>query len=220
MDAQVGMREGRKREDGMREVGMRRCEAAWQVGVRAGPVPPGRAVLVVLAVLVTAVLIVLLVLVAGTGAASDPAQHAAPGSPAPWSWPTTTRVVLRPWDAPATDYGPGHRGLDVPAPPGTPATAPADGMVAFAGQVGGRTVVTIDHGGGLVSTLDPVEPSVSAGTLVRRGDRVGTVGAGHCPLTTSCLHLGARVDGAYVDPLPLLPSPAWPVLLPDRQARG
>ena len=154
------------------------------------------------------------------GATSAHAWLADTEAPARWSWPTSSRVVLRPWEAPATDYGPGHRGLDVPAGPGTPVTAPADGTVAFAGQVGGRPVVTIDHGGGLVSTLDPVLPSVSAGTLVRRGDPVGTVGSGHCPLAEPCLHLGARVDGRYVDPLPLLSRPAWPVLLPESQARG
>jgi murein DD-endopeptidase MepM/ murein hydrolase activator NlpD len=151
--------------------------------------------------------------------ATTAAQRAARPT-ARWSWPTTTRVVLRPWDAPATDYGAGHRGLDVPASPGSPVRAPADGTVAFAGQVGGRSVVTIDHGEGLVSTLDPVVPSLSAGARVRRGDHVGTVGTGHCPAASPCLHLGARVDGTYVDPLPLLPRPAWPVLLPDGQARG
>lgn len=156
------------------------------------------------------------------GATSAHAWLADTETPARWSWPTSSRVVLRPWQAPATDYGPGHRGLDVPAGPGTPVTAPADGTVAFAGQVGGRPVVTIDHGDGLVSTLDPVLPSasVSAGMLVRRGDPVGTVGSGHCRVAEPCLHLGARVEDRYVDPLPLLPRPAWPVLLPDAQARG
>lgn len=152
--------------------------------------------------------------------AAAPAQVTATVAPARWSWPTPSRVVIRPWEAPATDYGPGHRGLDVPAGSGTPAAAPADGTVAFAGHVGGRPVVTIDHGGGLVSTLDPVEPSVPSGTPVRRGDPVGTVGSGHCPVAQPCLHLGARVNGRYVDPLPLLPRPAWPVLLPESQARG
>ncbi|MBM7475121.1 murein hydrolase activator EnvC family protein [Curtobacterium herbarum] len=181
--------------------------------------------IVALTVLVTLTVLATVPLLASVaGAASSPppqtAAQSAARSAARWSWPTATRVVVRPWEAPATDYGPGHRGLDVPAPPGTPVTAPADGTVAFAGQVGGRPVVTIDHGGGLVSTLDPVVPSVSAGAVVRRGQGVGTVGNGHCPATAPCLHLGARVDDRYVDPLPLLPRPAWPVLLPDGQARG
>lgn len=223
-------------------VGRRRRGAAWLGCHRVGPVPrpavPPALALALLAVL--AVLTVLAVLPSSavlavpstaasavppavgmrSDAASGPTHRTAVRSTVRWSWPTTTRVVVRPWEAPATDYGPGHRGLDVPARPGTPVTAPADGTVAFAGQVGGREVVTIDHGGGLVSTLDPVVPSVPAGALVRRGDRVGTVGDGRCPVTAPCLHLGARVDGRYFDPLPLLPRPAWPVLLPDDQARG
>jgi murein DD-endopeptidase MepM/ murein hydrolase activator NlpD len=171
-------------------------------------------------VVVAVVVAVLVVLLGTTGAASIPAELVATQSTSRWSWPTASRVVVRPWDAPATDHGPGHRGLDVSSSPGTPVRAPADGTVAFAGPVGGRSVVTIDHGDELVSTLDPVVPSVSAGTDVRRGERVGTVGSGHCPATAPCLHLGARVDGRYVDPSPLLPPPEWPVLLPDAQARG
>ncbi|PYY47072.1 M23 family peptidase [Curtobacterium sp. MCBD17_023] len=132
-----------------------------------------------------------------------------------WSWPTARHVVQRPWEPPATEYGPGHRGLDVAADPGTTVTAPDAGTVTFAGPVGGRPVVTIDHGDGLVSTLDPVRPVVRKGDRVDRGAPVGVVASGHCSAVTPCLHLGARDDGSYVDPLPLLPAPAWPVLLPE-----
>ncbi|WP_200919387.1 murein hydrolase activator EnvC family protein [Curtobacterium sp. Leaf261] len=131
-----------------------------------------------------------------------------------WAWPTGSRVVLRPFEPPANDYGPGHRGLDVAATIGGPALAPADGHVAFAGQVAGRGVVTIDHGGGLVSTIDSVAPTVGAGDSVVRGQGVGTVTVGHCPASAPCLHLGARIDDRYVDPRPYLGTPAWPVLLP------
>lgn len=133
----------------------------------------------------------------------------------PWVWPTGTRVVERGWEPPSDDYAAGHRGIDVPAPIGTLADAVDDGTVAFAGSVGGRSVVTIDHGGGLVSTLDSVQPLVAAGDDVRQGDPVGRVSVGHCPATAPCLHLGARVDGRYVDPMPYLPPAEWPVLLPE-----
>lgn len=123
-------------------------------------------------------------------------------------------MVLRPFEAPANDYGPGHRGLDVAATIGGPALAPADGVVAFAGPVAGRGVVTIDHGDGLVSTLDSVTPTVATGAVVSRGGQVGVVTAGHCPASAPCLHLGARIDGRYVDPRPYLGTAAWPVLLP------
>ncbi|MFZ7088497.1 murein hydrolase activator EnvC family protein [Curtobacterium sp. RRHDQ10] len=136
-----------------------------------------------------------------------------------WGWPTTTRIVLRPFEQPTGEYGPGHRGIDLRADVGAPASAPADGVVAFAGSVAGRPVVTIDFGGGLVGTLDAVAPSVQSGDAVVRGQWVGTiatgaVSAGHCGGVASCLHLGARLDGVYVDPLLYLSAPEWPVLLP------
>ncbi|WFR66415.1 M23 family metallopeptidase [Curtobacterium flaccumfaciens] len=139
---------------------------------------------------------------------------------APWRWPTGTRVVSRPWEAPADDYAAGHRGIDVPAALGTAASAVDDGTVTFAGSVAGRGVVTIDHGGGLRSTLDSVTPEVSAGDTVVQGDAVGRVSAGHCPATAPCLHLGARLDERYVDPTPYLPAAAWPVLLPEGAWQG
>jgi murein DD-endopeptidase MepM/ murein hydrolase activator NlpD len=132
-----------------------------------------------------------------------------------WVWPTGSRVVERAWEAPSSDYAAGHRGLDVPAALGSIASAVDDGTVAFAGAVGGRTVVTIDHGDGLVSTLDSVTPLVAAGDEVVQGAPVGRVSVGHCPASAPCLHLGARVDGRYVDPMAYLPPAEWPVLLPE-----
>ncbi len=152
-------------------------------------------------------------------AREDPRDHrdrsAATRADEPWVWPTGTQVVERGWEPPSDDYAAGHRGIDVPAPLGTTAAAVDDGTVAFAGPVGGRSVVTIDHGGGLVSTLDSVQPLVAAGDDVRQGDPVGRVSVGHCPASAPCLHLGARVDGRYVDPTSYLPAAEWPVLLPE-----
>lgn len=179
--------------------------------------------------------VLVIVIVAGALATSPPEPEVLAGSPprndavdrfaqataegddvgAPWAWPTGTRVVTRGWEAPTDDYGPGHRGIDVPASLGTTAAAVDDGTVSFAGPVGGRHVVTVDHGDGLVSTLDSVTPTVHAGDVVRQGDGLGTVEVGHCPASSPCLHLGARHDGRYVDPTPYLPAPAWPVLLPE-----
>jgi murein DD-endopeptidase MepM/ murein hydrolase activator NlpD len=149
----------------------------------------------------------------GVGGWAVPANASSAGT---WAWPTGSRVVLRPFQAPANDYGPGHRGLDVEATIGGPVLAPADGVVAFAGSVAGRGVVTIDHGGGLVSTLDSVTPTMAAGHVVSRGQPVGVAAVGHCPASAPCLHLGARLDDRYVDPRPYLGAPTWPVLLPVR----
>src|SRR5699024_1368298 len=118
-----------------------------------------------------------------------------------WAWPGDRREVVRPFDAPDHTYGAGHRGLDV-AVAGAHVVAPADGVVAFVGTVVDRPLITIDHGGGLVSTLEPVSSDLSPGSPVTRGTVLGTLDAGgHTP--EGALHLGARVDGAYVNPLAL-----------------
>jgi len=149
---------------------------------------------------------------------------AAPSGPVPeprettgdagaWAWPLTGgRVVVR-FIAPEHPYGPGHRGVDLSPGAEDVVRAPADGVVAFAGTVVDRGVVTIDQGAGLVTTFEPVDPDVVPGRPVRRGDVVGTIAAGgHAPEGT--LHFGVRRDGEYVNPLLLLGEVPRAVLLP------
>ena len=134
----------------------------------------------------------------------------APGADAavPWSWPVTG-PILRGYDPPDSPYGSGHRGIDIAAPMGSVVLAPDDGVVTFAGKVGGRLFLTIDHGGGVTSTC-----SWLTSALVRRNDRVArgqpvaTTGWGHTDLTVPHLHFGVRLDGAYVDPLSYLGAPS------------
>lgn len=120
--------------------------------------------------------------------------------------------IVRGWEPPAGPYGPGHRGLDLAAPPGTPVLAAASGTVTFAGRVAGRGVLTITlpNTGDppLRTTYEPVTPSVPAGTEVTRGTPVATLDppparARHCP--ASCLHWGLRRGDTYLNPLLLLP---------------
>ena len=131
----------------------------------------------------------------------------------PWSWPLGAWRLSRPFEAPAHRYGPGHRGIDL-TPLGTPEVrAPAAGVVAFSGPVAGRGVLTIDHGGGVVSTLEPVTTDLVPGTRVERGEVVATVAlGGHA--APGDLHLGARRDGEYVNPLLFLGGVPRAVLLP------
>lgn len=133
---------------------------------------------------------------------------------APWIWPVAPHEVVRAFDPPATPYGAGHRGIDIAAPSGTPVLAPQDGVVRFAGQVAGRPVVSIEHAGGLISSFEPVAPTVAAGEPVLQGQQMGVLQPGHAPGATR-LHLGARLHGAYIDPLGLL-GVERPVLLPSR----
>ena len=156
-------------------------------------------------------LAVLLILVAaalvpGTAIA---APEAPPFPVALWTAPLAGAPDIgRPFEAPAHAYGPGHRGVDLVGAPGTPVLAAGDGVVAFAGMVAGRPVVSIDHANGLRTTYEPVDPSVGAGQAVARGSPIGILSAGHagCP-AAACLHWGLRRGETYLDPLALLRPP-------------
>jgi murein DD-endopeptidase MepM/ murein hydrolase activator NlpD len=113
-------------------------------------------------------------------------------------------VVTKYFDAPETPFGAGHRGVDLAAAPGQDVLAADAGVVVFAGMVGGRPVLSVDHDGGLRTTYEPVAPKVAVGEQVYRGQVLGTVLAGHpgCP-ATACLHWGVRRGEEYVDPLAL-----------------
>jgi murein DD-endopeptidase MepM/ murein hydrolase activator NlpD len=116
--------------------------------------------------------------------------------------------VTRPFDPPPDPYAAGHRGVDLAAAPGSTVLAAGDGVVAFAGMVAGRPVVSIDHAGGLRTTYEPVDALVGAGQAVARGSPIGTLAAGHagCP-AAACLHWGLRRGETYLDPLALLRPP-------------
>ncbi|MEU3525649.1 M23 family metallopeptidase [Streptomyces sp. NPDC038707] len=139
-----------------------------------------------------------------------PAPPTAPAPPVPAlarAWPVGTRPpVLRGWRPPATVYGPGHRGVDLAAPAGSPVRAVAPGRVLFAGRVAGRGVVSLAVGGtDLRTTYEPVRASVREGDEVAAGAVAGTLEAGaHCG-GAPCLHWGLLRGGTYLDPLSLLP---------------
>jgi murein DD-endopeptidase MepM/ murein hydrolase activator NlpD len=153
-------------------------------------------------------LVALLLAIAAVGAAGPPRA-----TDARWAWPVPApHAIARPYAAPATPYGRGHRGVDIRAPAGSVVRAPADGVVHFAGFVVDRPVLSLEHPGGVLSSFEPVDAVVAAGERVRRGQVLGTLLAGHC--ATPCLHLGARVDGEYVNPLLFLGGVPRAVLLP------
>ena len=101
-----------------------------------------------------------------------------------------------------------HAGADMALPAGTPVTAIADGIVAFAGEqfFGGKSVV-LDHGAGLFSVYYHLDThAVSHGQQVARGARIGTVGSSG-RATAPHLHFGVRAAGGRVDPSLLLALP-------------
>jgi len=118
-----------------------------------------------------------------------------------WMLPVDGQV-LRPFQAPLARFGPGHRGVDLAAAPGTPVRAAGTGVVSFAGDVAGALHVVVAHDGGLRTSYSFLASiSVRAGQSVAKGDVVGTAGGsgeGHGP---GVLHFGLRVGDEYVDPM-------------------
>jgi murein DD-endopeptidase MepM/ murein hydrolase activator NlpD len=129
-----------------------------------------------------------------------PAAHAA----GTWLWPVSGSL-LRPFDPPGSPFGAGHRGIDIGAPSGTTVVAPDPGTVTFAGTVAGHLFVTLAHGGELVSTYSWLSGIlVQQGDLVARGQPIAASGGCHPGDVDPCLHLGVKLNDAYVDPLDYL----------------
>lgn len=108
--------------------------------------------------------------------------------------------VVKQYDPPAQRWLPGHRGVDLAAPVGSPVRASGDGVVHFAGMVAGTPTVSVMHADGIRTTYQPVRWSVRRGDRVLRGSMIGTVEAG----TDPGLHWGALRGGDYLNPLDLL----------------
>jgi murein DD-endopeptidase MepM/ murein hydrolase activator NlpD len=148
----------------------------------------------------------------GVALASDAGSgRSAPGPPSrpsvrAWRWPLAGRpAVLRRFDPPSTPYGPGHRGVDLGGAPGDLVLAAGPGVVAYAGVLAGRGVVSVQHPSGLRTTYEPLSVAVESGATVVRGTVLGRLLGGHagCPWP-ACLHWGLRRGDTYLDPLALL----------------
>lgn len=150
-------------------------------------------------------LLLLCLLVAGA-----PPAGAEP-RPAAFRLPVDGRV-LEHFDAPASRYLAGHRGVDLAAPAGSVVAAAGPGTVSFAEVVAGARWVTVDHGGGLTTTYGELgRIDVQVGRLVAAGQRLGVAGPTHG--RPGVLHWGARRHGEYIDPLTLLDLPWVPTLV-------
>jgi murein DD-endopeptidase MepM/ murein hydrolase activator NlpD len=147
---------------------------------------------------------------------------AAPASGAgDWTWPLSPRpAVVGDWAPPAQRWDRGHRGVDLGAGPDAVVRSPAAGTVAFVGVVVDRPVLTIDHGGGLRSSFEPVESTLVRGQRVHPGQVVGLLrGRDHCR-DGQCLHWGVRRGDAYVNPLQFVGALEPSVLLPVPEELG
>lgn len=121
-----------------------------------------------------------------------------------WLVPPVDGPVLRPFLAPSSPYGPGHRGIDYDVAHGAGVRAAGAGTVSWAGSVAGDLSVTIDHGGGLRSTYSILSQiQVIQGTGVEQGQWIGRAGTDHRS-GAGGLHFGVKLDGVYVDPMEYL----------------
>ncbi len=126
------------------------------------------------------------------------------GAAGTWTWPVSGPVI-RGFDPPDSPYGAGHRGVDIAAAVGTLIVAPAPGTVSFAGPVGGKLFLTIDHADGVQSTYSWLSTLLlSKGDRVEAGTPIATTGWGHPDLLVPHLHLGVKLNDAYVDPMAFL----------------
>lgn len=122
------------------------------------------------------------------------------------TWPLLPppEVTAR-FDAPASPWAPGHRGVDLLGRPGQAVSAALPGTVSFAGTIAGRGVVVVDHGA-TRTTYEPVAGTAAVGSTVSGGEEIGAlqVGGSHCA-PRSCLHWGWIADpDTYLDPLRLV----------------
>lgn len=146
-----------------------------------------------------------------TAAAAPPASPAPPAEPsstAGFGWPLTPPpAVARPFEAPDSVFGPGHRGVDLVGEAGQPVLAAADGVVVHAGWLVDREVVSVEHAGGLRTSYEPLASAVAAGDPVARGQVIGHLDPGHPGCAArACLHWGLRDGERYRDPLELIAS--------------
>ena len=121
-----------------------------------------------------------------------------PPPAASWVWPVSgPHTVLRDFEAPATPWGRGHRGLDLAASD-TIVRAPVSGVVTFQGFVVDRGVLTITTEEGHKVSFEPVKSVLAVGTRVNAGDYIAQLQEGHC--ATLCVHIGLRVPVEYRSP--------------------
>jgi murein DD-endopeptidase MepM/ murein hydrolase activator NlpD len=132
-----------------------------------------------------------------------------------WQWPLhPPPAVARFFAVGPEPWSPGHRGVDLLAAAGATVHAPAAGRLSYAGIVAGRPVLSLDHGGGIISSFEPVETNRPVGSVVAAGDVIGRMAGGpsHCS-PGWCLHWGVRSGGRYVNPLLFLAAFRGPVVL-------
>lgn len=118
-------------------------------------------------------------------------------------WPVSTGGVITSPFGPR--WGTVHQGLDIGCSTGTPIVACEAGVVigaAYSSSMG--NYVLIDHGNGVTTVyMHNSSLCVGYGDVVARGQVIALAGSTGNSTGPHC-HLGLRINGSYVDPLPYL----------------
>ena len=134
-----------------------------------------------------------------------PTLFALPASQSNWAYPTDTdsSTWVAVYQAPTTEYGPGHRGVDYMLTVGSAIKSPFDGEVTFQGMVVDRNVVTVKGRNGYLASFEPACSELEVGASVSLGEPF----AWHCkPLETyryhceNCVHFSIRSTWGYLSP--------------------
>ena len=121
----------------------------------------------------------------------------------------------RAFDPPATPYGPGHRGADLPGRPGQPCSwRPGPAGSPTPGCWPGAASSSWSTQAALRTTYEPVAAVVRVGQQVTAGQVIGTLEAGHPGCLPACLHWGLLRGDVYLDPLRLVRPDGPPAAAP------
>lgn len=122
-------------------------------------------------------------------------------APTNFGYPLKSTKIIKGFQASANQYGPGHRGTDFEASPGTAVYSIAPAQVIFVGSVNGHLYISLDHGSGIVSTYSVGTKAVKEGEVIEKGKLLGTVGKPLENDAENTFHFSMRVNDKYVDPM-------------------
>ena len=134
-----------------------------------------------------------------------------------WATPIPDFESRHSWDyqLPATEYGAGHRGIDLEMKLNKEIRAPFDGVVSFVGKVVDRKLITLHSLTGYKASFEPVCSDLSEGDFVREQEILGWA----CPADKEyedhckdCVHFSVRNESGYLNPL-LFVGELWPSVL-------
>jgi murein DD-endopeptidase MepM/ murein hydrolase activator NlpD len=107
------------------------------------------------------------------------------------------------FEAPKTEFGAGHRGVDLVLEIASKISAPSAGVLYFKGLVVDREVVTIRTPDGYLASFEPACTNLEVEDRVKLGQEI----AWHCEPSTnyeyhcnSCVHFSARSQYGYISP--------------------